>query len=66
MPKEQENKSAQNIDKMLGKLKRKAMDDGIIAKVRERDKGYVGPSEKKKLKRIEAAKKRRKTKKGGN
>ena len=63
MPKENEKKSTQNVDKMLGKLKRDNFDK--LKELRKHEH-YVGPSEKAKLKRIEAAKKRRKAKKGGN
>jgi len=54
-----------NIDKMLSKFKRNVMNSGKLAELRKHEYA-VGPSEKAKLKRIEAAKKRKKTKRGGN
>jgi len=63
MPKDTPNKPAQDITKMLGQFKRKNFDK--LAELRKHEFA-VGPSEKEKLKRIEAAKKRRKAKRGGN
>jgi len=63
--KQSQNKPTQNIDKMLGKFKRDVLNSGKLAELRKHEFA-VGPSEKEKLKRIEAAKKRRKAKRGGN
>ena len=61
MPKVTPDKS-QNIEKMLGKLKRKVADAGVIAKVREREVGYIGPSKRAEEKSKKA---RQRKKKGG-